>query len=128
MRVVTIELKTAVRPKQAKVHTDIVIDFFATVGLKLDKKDQLYMCIGAQTVGLGSAINIEVFADYKEGRLGKKVLYSPKASATGGIPSFGCEVIASSSDSAVTYVVSSADTVAFGAKLTMLMLDQAFNK
>ena len=97
-----------------------MIDLFATVGLHLDKQDQLHMCIGSENVGLGTGINI--------GQLGKKVLYSSKASATGGIPSMGCEGVALTNDSGMTYVVNSANMVARAARLAMLMLDEAFNK
>ncbi len=111
------------------LKTDAVIKVFATVGLKLDKQGRFSMCLGSQSVGMGTGLRIELLAGYKESKMpGGKPVYSAKATADAGVPTVGCEQINLEAESAVQYVLSSANLVGGAATVATVMLEQAINK
>ncbi|ANM30791.1 hypothetical protein [Moorena bouillonii] len=107
-----------------ELGTDAVIDFFATVGLDLDKSGRVSVCLGSSKVGLGNGLDMQFFAGVKETRSPTKAIYLPKASAQVGVKSMGCFPI-EGAQSAARYIEGGADLIVNAAALGTVMLEQA---
>ena len=107
-----------------ELGTDAVIDFFATVGLDMDKRGQVSVCLGSSKLGLGNGLDLQVFAGVKETRSPSKAIYLPRASAQAGVKSMGCFPI-EGAESAARYIEGGAGLIVNGARLATVMIEQA---